>query len=212
MIDLKGKQFGRFTVLSEGTKKKYTRYWHCQCSCGNTRIIPQGNLIRGLSQSCGCLRDERTRVRNSTHGHTRGYGTTLEYKSWLEMIHRCCCTTSASYGSYGGRGITVCDEWRHSFEQFLADMGPRPSREHSIDRIDNDGPYSKSNCRWATRKQQCRNRRSSRFVSYDGQSRTLAEWSEITGIKQHTLNRRLWRGWSAERTLTTPVPRKPSGS
>jgi hypothetical protein len=127
-----------------------------------------------------------------------------EKLTWQGMLGRCYRKSHDKYHCYGGRGIAVCDRWRRSFPNFFADMGVKPTPKHEIDRIDNDGPYSPENCRWATRKENARNRRTSRWIEYQGQRKTLAEWADITGIGWSTIRMRLNRGESAEKALTTP--------
>jgi hypothetical protein len=148
--------------------------------------------------------------RQIQHGHnTRAHATPI-YSIWASMKQRCYDPHSKSYPRYGGRGIIVCDRWRNSFGDFLADMGDRPSPDYSLERKDNTGPYSPENCRWATRKEQCRNRRSSRLITHDGQTRPSVEWSELTGVNRATIERRIDHyGWSVSRALTTPAG--PSG-
>lgn len=124
------------------------------------------------------------------------------------MIARCNDTESSLYTNYGGRGIAVCDRWRDSFENFLADMGQRPSRDLSIDRINNDGNYEPGNCRWATRTQQSRNQRSNRHITVGDRTMLLVEWSEATGLSMPTIAGRLKRGWSPQRAISTPVRTK----
>ncbi|HEY9737554.1 MAG TPA: hypothetical protein V6D06_14770 [Trichocoleus sp.] len=121
------------------------------------------------------------------------------------MKSRCHNPNNAAYDRYGGRGIVVCDRWRESFENFYADMGPRPSEQHSIDRINNDGNYEPGNCRWATDKQQSRNTRRNRLLTYNGETLFLDEWAERLSISKHTLQTRLWRGWSVEEAFETPI-------
>lgn len=130
---------------------------------------------------------------------------TPEWLAWWRMIHRCTNPKNPKYGSYGGRGITVCKRWRNSFAAFLKDIGPRPSTAHSLDRIDNDGDYRPSNCRWATRQQQAGNRRSCHLITFRGKTLTIAEWSRRTSIHRTAITSRIFqRGWSVKKALTTP--------
>lgn len=131
-----------------------------------------------------------------------------EYRIWIGMKVRCFQSKHPSYQRYGARGITVCDRWKDSFANFYADMGKRPSKNHSLDRIDNNGNYTPENCRWATREEQMRNTRHSTLLTYRGQTKTMAEWAEITGLKPATITTRYTKyGWSVEQTLSTPVLR-----
>jgi hypothetical protein len=158
--DLSGVRFGRIVVVSKFGKKSGHIAWNCLCDCGKEKVFLGVNLTSGKSQSCGCLRAEVTSQRSLKHGNRRGNGkTSREYEAWCSMVGRCETETDTNYHNYGARGIAVCDRWRSSFENFLADMGKRPSSRHSIDRTNVNGDYTPDNCRWATKEEQMRNRR-----------------------------------------------------
>jgi hypothetical protein len=199
-----GERFGRLVIVSKDSVRGADKQirWIVQCDCGNTRSVLGHDLRTGHTTSCGCWRRDFSIVTKTTHGMTR---TSTEYHVWQGFRARCLNPNSPAYARYGGRGITVCAEWA-TFEQFYADMGPRPSLGHSLDRIDNDGPYAPWNCRWATRTEQGRNTRANIRYTHAGMSLTLREWSEQTGISFNTLVYRIWRsGWSIERALTQPL-------
>jgi ribosomal protein S16 len=139
-----------------------------------------------------------------------GLSYTPEYRAWQQMRLRCTDPKHAAWPDYGGRGITVCDAWLDSPQQFLADMGTKPTPQHELDRKDNAGPYSPSNCRWVVRAVNCRNRRSNRLIEHAGETLPMAAWAERTGINKYALQKRLAAGWSAEKALTTPVRPKRS--
>lgn len=155
-IDLTGQRFGRLLVTKRnGTGNTGQAVWLCSCDCGKEANVLMDNLRRGKQVSCGCYHLETI----TTHGATTGKVKTAEYKVWQEMRRRCYDENGAHYKDYGGRGITVCDRWINSFENFLGDMGKRTSSKHSIDRIHNDGDYEPSNCHWATGGEQANNQR-----------------------------------------------------
>lgn len=154
-------------------------------------------LSTGKTRSCGCLRSIVLRQRNTKH---LMYGTP-EHSIWHDMHRRCEDTKNKWYRRYGGRGIHVCERWS-TFEAFYSDMGPRPSPLHTVDRIDNDGPYSPENCRWATRSEQSRNNSRTRRLTFRDKTQSLIEWAEDLGRPYGVLQMRLQRGWSIERALT----------
>lgn len=170
LIDMTGKAFGRLTVISRAedrvtpSGRKITR-WLCSCACGEQSVVYSGSLSRGLTKSCGCYSREKLvehgKKVNLKHGQNHKGKPTPEYQAWQSMISRCERLTARGYENYGGRGISVCRQWRESFEQFFADMGCRPSDTHSMDRIDVNGNYEPDNCRWATKAMQSRNVRKS---------------------------------------------------
>lgn len=144
-------------------------------------------------------------ARNYRHGHKPQGGCSPEYATWNGMRARCHNPNNPNYPRYGSRGIEVCERWRSSFENFLEDMGHRPSTSHSLERKDNNGNYELDNCRWATPSEQARNRRSSRFIEMDGERLTLIEWSERFNIGAPTIIQREKAGWGIERAIKTPV-------
>lgn len=204
--DLTGQRFGRLTAL------EYVggRYWLCRCDCGNSHRVHGSNLVGGLVKSCGCLRTARTREANTRHGYARGNRPRSEYSTWYGMISRCHQENWINYEQYGGRGIAVCDRWRYGegglsgFQCFLKDMGDKPSRSHTLERIEGHLPYQPSNCRWATRKEQARNRRSNRIVTYRGERMLLCDALSLAGISESGFYGRLNRGWTEAEALATP--------
>lgn len=172
-------------------------------TCGAPVIRWPSQLRNGALSYCNAAcQNLGPHERGRTHGRSR----TKEYRTWSMMIQRCENPRLPDYPKWGGRGITICPEWRRSFEVFLGDMGMAPSPAHSIDRIDNDGPYGPKNCRWATRVEQNRNKRSVPKLTHDGRTMTLPEWAVVLGVKHRTLRARIYEhGWSVEKALTTPV-------
>lgn len=197
--NLSGKKFGRLLLLHPTKQTKQGHWiWLCQCDCGNQKEITGSNIVYGRTTSCGCVQRERASTANKEHGLT---GTT-ECRIWQAIKNRTSNRNGQDFDDYGGRGITVCERWSNSFQAFLDDMGERPDGM-SLDRINNDLGYFKENCRWATKIEQMNNTRGNHRETFNGETRTIAEWSRATGIKQSKISRRLRRGWTIQRTLET---------
>lgn len=201
-LQLVGQRFGRLMVVADaGTSTHGKSLWSCACDCGGAITVAAPRLMNGYTGSCGCLRVEAARAlskrpRRTAIKHGRSHDGTPEYITWKSMRIRCSPSASKSDAAlYYGRGIRVCERWS-SFECFFADMGPKPSSLHSIDRIDNDGNYEPSNCRWATPQEQRENSRATRPITIDGVTQSLTQWSRATGVGANTIRERLRRGWS----------------
>lgn len=172
--DIVGRRFGRLIA-----KERIGKKWLCVCDCGNEKSVLPSNLKRERTRSCGCLHRESS-ARNGKANARHGYAGSPEYDAWSGMHQRCRNIKDKNYKSYGGRGIQVCEQWS-TFDMFIADLGPKPSRHHSIDRIDVNGNYEPSNCKWATSKEQNGNKRSNIRVSAFGKTGCLADF-----ISHHT--------------------------
>lgn len=158
-VDLTGQKFGRLTVISLSERKYSHRHWLCKCGCGNKRSVREGYLKTGRTKSCGCYNREVSSEKNTKHGQShQDKKFTTEYQAWANMIKRCTNPKANGYEYWGGRGITVCDRWK-DFSNFFEDMGKKPTKEHSLDRIDNNKGYSPDNCKWSNKSEQVINRR-----------------------------------------------------
>lgn len=203
--DLKGNRYGRLTVESFSHAGK-DAVWHCICDCGNTVNVRRGNLVTGSTKSCGCLKIERIKSANTTHGHSVGGKMSRAYNIHRMMLQRCYDKNHIAYERYGGRGIVVCDRW-HIFQNFLDDMGVPPEK-HELDRIDNNGIYEKNNCRWVTRMIQGSNKRNNINITFEGVTLTMSQWARIRGISIDTLWHRLRAGWSTSKAISLPVRKR----
>ena len=202
--ELVGQRFGRLTVLQQAPSWNGRRCYICLCDCGCVRIHPISRLRSGDMRSCGCLNREVLATRKLVHGDTWQGGSTPEYRAWLNMKGRCYNPKNASYRRYGGRGLTVIERWRNSFEAFLEDMGRRPSPQHSLDRIDNSLGYFPENCRWATAVVQKRNSGGIFRVNIGGKIVCLKEACDLHGVSYGLIRNRVRRGWPSEKALATP--------
>lgn len=197
-----GQRFGRLTVIREAENRKGHRYILCQCDCGNQKEINIGSLISGCSTSCGCYRKEYISRKNLKHGDTyRGKHERLHH-IWTGMKNRCNNPNLAGYHNYGGRGIKVCPEWEQDYSAFKEwALSHGYADNLSIDRINNDRGYNPDNCRWVTMKVQSNNTRVNHRVTYKGETHTLSEWQDITGIKDDYIGRRLKKGMDLDRVF-----------
>lgn len=205
LVDLSGRRFGRLSVQSRAPSSPRKVRWLCKCDCGREMAVFAYALKSGHTTSCGCFKREnavRVGSRPKKHGLSK---TDSAFPPWLAMRSRCRNPNATGYDRYGGRGIRVCDRW-DDFAAFLADMGPRPSEEHSIDRMDPDGDYEPGNCRWATAEEQANNRRDNVRVEIGGVSTTLkrAMRQMRPAVGESSVIRRMARGWTAEQAMTVP--------
>lgn len=184
--DFTGVRFGLWTVVSLHDHRIHPK-WNVRCECGNEKVVKGRILVAGKSRSCGCQTRQMIGAAFRKHGLS---GDPLHHL-WRGMIARCHDSRGKSFENYGARGIEVCARWRTSFEAFRDDMGPRPSRLHSVDRIDNDKGYGPDNCRWATAGEQARNRRNNRLVTFEGETKTVSEWARSLGISHAAMADRL---------------------
>ncbi len=201
ITEMIGCRFGRLVVLSVSSGGSV----ECQCDCGVTHTAKSWHIRGGKTTSCGCYRREATAIHRKFHGEAR---ITTEYATWSHLKGRCLNPKNSHFHRYGGRGITVCDRWLESYSNFLEDMGRRPSPGHSLDRENNDLGYCKENCRWADIDTQSNNKATA--VEFNGKRQSLEKWGREIGISGSTLIRRIKRGWSIEKTLSTP--KQPIGS
>lgn len=202
--NITGKIFGRLKALSFEYVKNKNSYWKCICECGKVVIVSYANLMRGTTKSCGCLNKELTLKRNLIHGKTN----TRLYRIWGNMRTRCYNNKTINFHLYGGKGVNVCEEWKNNFLNFYNWALSNGYKDNlTIDRIDGNGNYEPSNCRWVTRMQQSRNICNNRLIKLKGEIHCLSEWVEKLNLTQSALRYRINQKWSEERILNTPLRR-----
>jgi len=205
LIDETKKKYGRLRVICRVEHASRQAMWKCKCKCGNEVIVVGQSLREGLTQSCGCWHKELLGKRSTKHGGTG----TPEHDIWNGIKKRCYNPNVEYYDRYGGRGVRMCKRWRESFKNFLADVGPRPSPKHSLDRFpDNNGDYEPGNVRWATQSEQMLNTRRTKYVTIAGKKRPAVSVAREHGIGYKTFRGRVDGGWSVIRACTQPTKKK----
>lgn len=204
--DLAGKTFGRLTVIEPiGNPDLIRSKWRCKCECGGEKDVMAWGLLSENTKSCGCLHRDNGAISSMRYRRRHGATKSHEYRIWRTMKDRCYREKCGCYETYGGRGIRVCDRWFNSFENFIEDMGLKPSPKHSIDRINNDGNYEPGNCRWATSVEQGSNKRNTRYVDYKGEKMTVIKFAELIGLKYGTVLKRLKNGMTPEQVASAEL-------
>ena len=212
----KGERFGRLVVIKEVEprlqyKKGKVRRFLCQCDCGNMTTVDIYHLIHGRIKSCGCYKKEPSLMAAKSQKYPEHMTSSRLYTIWNGIKSRCYVKTSTPYKRYGAKGITMCDEWKNDFTSFYNWSIENGYADNlTLDRINGEGNYEPSNCRWVSYTEQANNMKSNVCLTLNGESHTYAEWGRIVGIRSATLQQRKYAGWSDERTLTTPVRRKKS--
>lgn len=193
--DITGRKFGRITVIDlSGVSKNGKKVWNCVCDCGVEKRILSGSLLSGRTKSCGCLSVDTSRENATIHNHC--YENI--YSIYKGIKSRCYNKNHKNYSTYGGRGVIMCDRWLNDVNLFILDMGPRPSTRHSVDRIDNNGNYEPSNCKWSTQKEQCNNNSRNHPITWNGITKNIGQWAELTGINRNTIRDRINAGLEPE--------------
>lgn len=204
LIDLTGRKFGRLTVVSRSSNIGKKAAWFCKCDCGRETVTTSTHLVSGHTSSCGCYNKEVVSSMKKRHGMSR----TNIYREWRSMISRCFNRNCTGYDGYGGRGITVFNQWKESFEayyDYVSKLSHFGESGYSLNRIDNDGNYEPGNVEWADRLAQANNKRNNHLLTYNGQTRTIAEWSRERGMSYSSIMHRIERGWSVKDALETPL-------
>lgn len=226
LINLTGQNFGRLWVIgqAQAPNGETRAFWNCVCECGNTKAISGKYLRNGTTRSCGCLMSDKSKMWMSSaefaehrrkgatsHGHkTRSSGPSSEYRSWLQMKRRCYDSKFKDFANYGARGIIVCDRWNSSFENFLTDMGSKPTPQHQIDRLNPNDHYYKNNCRWVTASvQSSENRRNIKSVTVNGiYFPSMAAACRHFGVRKTTAHYRISIGVAVELAVSQPDRKK----
>jgi hypothetical protein len=189
----KGDKFGKRTILEfVGRDRWGHEIWLCQCECGSIKEVLRSNILSGKAQSCKACGTTK-------HGHKKNGKISVTYQTWLDIKKRCYDPNNKQYKDYGGRGIKLCERWQ-KFENFLEDMGERPSNL-TIERLNNDGDYYFENCEWATRLEQNNNKRNNRHIEFNGETMNLSQYLRKVNLPYTTFYNRIYRGWSVERAL-----------
>jgi hypothetical protein len=200
-----GKRFGRLVIIEKIINKSGPKIYKCRCDCGKEINVRLTSLKTGNSKSCGCLRRDSLLIANTKHGFSKIGQIKGEYRSYYAMKNRCYNPDAVGYNQYGGIGIKVCERWLESFNNFIEDMGLKPSPLHTLDRYpDVNGNYEPGNCRWATKKEQGNNRRNTKYVIYEGEKVPLAVLAQKMGFNYDLVNRRLRIGWDLMTAINTP--------
>jgi len=203
--DLTGQRFQRYTVVMRVRHSERKIFYLCRCDCGKEVVVQKGNLVSGNSKSCGCLGVENLIASQTKHGHSTGRKITPEQSAWIKCRQRCNNPKNKAYADYGGRGIKVHPAF-DDFATFLKEVGPRPSAEHSLNRIDNEGDYAPGNVTWSTNLEQMNNTRRNVRLELNGECLTITKWAERLGCRPSTICARIYNyHWPIEKALTVPV-------
>lgn len=208
MKDITGCRYGLLLVVEFAGRnaRSTSALWKCKCDCGNFKVADGAELRMGRVDHCGCLTPARRVSSQITHGesHSVGGKATKEWRAWFNLRQRCNNPNAMQYSNYGGRGIKVCERW-NDYNNFLKDMGRCPKTCSSIDRIDNDGDYTPSNCRWTSNKEQSINRRSTKLVTVNGITLCCRDWAKLNNLAPTTISERVKRGWTLQSAVSIPA-------
>ena len=199
-VDHTGRKYNMLTGVRPDAARGGTSTWVWRCDCEAIKTIPTGAVVGGKTKSCGCAKNELLRIGRTKHGHStckhtrNADGGSSEYRSWNSMKSRCLKENDKDYPNYGGRGITICERWVNSFQDFLSDMGLKPTTKHTIHRINNEGNYEPSNCKWADAFEQGAGKRTSRYFTAGGVTMTVAQWARRIGCSRQALRYRINHG------------------